>query len=207
MAWAFSFASFSQAFTSGQLTNPTLLVPYACFWAAGIGTGWTTTTLVTFIGRQFSNQYEKEVGKMSWILSSLGITEGAIPFALSDPFRVIPSFMIGGAVSRGLCAAFNLGSTITGGGFITMAGIQSTTGTVAIGVATLLWLIFAIIGCAISTTLLFRLKYIKTKPVLEQKVHTWTINIMSLGIVLSIKKQQLKKYNKLSSSEQEKYLN
>ncbi|MFU0252172.1 hypothetical protein [Spiroplasma sp. Moj] len=206
MAWAFSFASFSQAFTSVQLTNPTLLVPYACFWAAGIGTGWTTT-LVTFIGRRFSNQYKKEVGKMSWILSSLGIAEGAIPFALSDPFRVIPSFMIGGSVSGGLCAAFNLGSTITGGGFITMAGIQSTTGTVAIGVAILLWLIFAIIGCAISTTLLLRLKYIKTKPVLEQKVHTWTINIMSLGIVPSIKKQQLKKYNKLSSSEQEKYLN
>lgn len=206
VAWAFSFASFSQAFTSGQLTNPSLLVPYACFWAAGIGTGWTTT-LVTWIGRRFSNQYEKEAGKMSWILSSLGITEGAIPFALSDPFRVIPSFMIGGAVSGGLCAAFNLGSTITGGGFITMAGIQSTTGAVSIGVAILLWLIFAIIGCAISTTLLLGLKYIKTKPILEQKVHTWTINVLSLGIVPTIKKQQLKKFNKLSSSEQEKYLN
>lgn len=51
------------------------------------------------------------------------------------------------------------------------------------------------------------LKYIKTKPILEQKVHTWTINILSLVIAPSIKKQQLKKYNKLSSSEQEKYLN
>nr|CAK99698.1 hypothetical pts system II component n-terminal and c-terminal truncated transmembrane protein [Spiroplasma citri] len=160
MAWAFSFVSFSQAFTSGQLTNPSLLAPYACFWAAGIGTGWTTT-LVTWIGHRFSNQYEKEADKMSWILSSLGITKGPIPFALSDPFRVIPSFMIGGAVS--------------------------------IGVAILLWLIFSIIGCAISTTLLLGLKYIKTKPILEQKVHTWKINVLSLGIVPSIKKQQLKK--------------
>ncbi|MBH8622859.1 MULTISPECIES: fructose-specific PTS transporter subunit EIIC [Spiroplasma] len=206
VVWAFSFASFSQAFTGGQLTNPTLLVPYACFWAAGIGTGWTTA-LVTFIGRRFSNQYEKEAGKMAWILSSLGITEGAIPFALSDPFRVIPSFMLSGAVSGGLCAAFNLGSTITGGGFITMAGIQSTTGTVSIGVAILLWLIFAIIGCAISTSLLLGLKYIKTKPIIEKKVQTWTVNILSLGIVPVVKKQHLKKFKQLSSREQEQYLN
>ncbi|WP_241568667.1 hypothetical protein [Spiroplasma endosymbiont of Megaselia nigra] len=61
--------------------------------------------IVTFIGRRFSNQYEKEAGKMSWILSSLGITEGAIPFALSDPFRVIPSFMVAGGVEVDACSA------------------------------------------------------------------------------------------------------
>ncbi|WP_425380705.1 fructose-specific PTS transporter subunit EIIC [Spiroplasma endosymbiont of Stenodema calcarata] len=200
VAWAFSFASFSQAFTGGQLTNPTLLVPYACFWAAGIGTGWTTA-LVTLIGRRFSNQYEKEAGKMAWILSSLGITEGAIPFALSDPFRVILSFMAGGAISGGLCAAFNLGSTITGGGFITMAGIQSATGTVSIGIAILLWLVFAIIGCVVSTSLILGLKYIKTKPIWEKRVQLWTVNILSFGIIPAVKKQQLKRFNKLSTNE------
>ena len=34
------------------------------------------------------------------------ITEGAIPFAASDPFRVIPACVIGSAVSGALSAAF-----------------------------------------------------------------------------------------------------
>ena len=35
------------------------------------------------------------------------ITEGAIPFAASDPLHVIPSCMIGSALAGGLSMAFN----------------------------------------------------------------------------------------------------
>lgn len=38
---------------------------------------------------------EKEAGKAGILMGLIGITEGAIPFAASDPFRVIPSIMVG----------------------------------------------------------------------------------------------------------------
>lgn len=37
------------------------------------------------------------------------VTEGAIPFAAADPFRAIPSFMLGSALtSIGLVGAFGI---------------------------------------------------------------------------------------------------
>lgn len=194
VAWAFSTASIAQAGSTGNLS---LLVPYSCFWAAGIGTGWTTT-LVTTIGKKWCNEYEQDAGKISWLLSSLGITEGAIPFALSDPFRVIPSFLLAGGISGGLTAAFNLGSPIMGGGFITMAGMKSAIGAYSIGVAILMWLIFAIIGCAVSTALILFLKYLKSNSVLEKKVKKWTLTIVTFGLINVIKKN---KENKLAIKE------
>ncbi|MET7637439.1 fructose-specific PTS transporter subunit EIIC [Streptomyces sp. NPDC005438] len=49
---------------------------------------------------------ERENGKAAWVLGASFITEGAIPFAASDPLRVIPSTMVGGAVTGGLTMAF-----------------------------------------------------------------------------------------------------
>lgn len=51
---------------------------------------------------------EQEAGKAAIVMGSIGITEGAIPFAASDPLRVIPSIMIGssvGAIIAGLGGA------------------------------------------------------------------------------------------------------
>ena len=45
---------------------------------------------------------ERENGKAAWLLGASFISEGAIPFAAADPLRVIPSMMIGGAVTGGL---------------------------------------------------------------------------------------------------------
>lgn len=48
----------------------------------------------------FKNKFtieEQEAGKASYIMGAIGITEGAIPFAAADPFRVIASIMIGSA--------------------------------------------------------------------------------------------------------------
>jgi len=191
VAWAFGYASMTQAINSN---NPQLFVPYSAFWAAGIGTGWTTT-IVTLIGRKYSNQEEKEAGKISWMLSSLGITEGAIPFALSDPKRVIPSFMLGGAISGGLTAAFSLGSNIPGGGFITMAGVHSANGDFQIWSAILLWLLFSIIGTIVSTLIILILKILKFKKVLfTPKIDNTILNIISLGIIPLNKK--IKSLNK-----------
>lgn len=195
VAWAFSFASFSQAFEGDHLVNAALLAPYTAFWAAGIGTGWTTS-MVSIIGKKLCNSEEKEAGKIAWIMSSLGITEGSIPMMLSDPFRVIPSFMVGGAVSGSLSYALNIGSTITGGGFITVAGIQSTNGSMAIWVAILVFLIIALIGSIISILLILTLKWLHTKPEKEAKVGRITAQIFTFGLI-NIKYKKDKQKEKL----------
>ncbi len=43
-----------------------------------------------------------------WLLGASFITEGAIPFAAADPLRVIPSSMVGSAVTGGLSMAMEV---------------------------------------------------------------------------------------------------
>ena len=51
---------------------------------------------------------ERESGRAAWLLGASFISEGAIPFAAADPLRVIPSMMLGGAVTGALCQAFGV---------------------------------------------------------------------------------------------------
>ncbi|SFT62164.1 PTS system D-fructose-specific IIA component (F1P-forming), Frc family /PTS system D-fructose-specific IIB component (F1P-forming), Frc family /PTS system D-fructose-specific IIC component (F1P-forming), Frc family [Geodermatophilus amargosae] len=48
---------------------------------------------------------ERDQGKAAWLLGASFISEGAIPFAAADPFRVIPSMMLGGATTGAIVAA------------------------------------------------------------------------------------------------------
>ena len=49
------------------------------------------------------------------------ITEGAIPYAASDPIRVIPSCIVGSAVAGGLSMAFNCTLMAPHGGIFVFA--------------------------------------------------------------------------------------
>lgn len=49
------------------------------------------------------------------------ITEGAIPYAASDPIRVIPSCMAGSAVAGALTAVFHVTCPAPHGGIFTFA--------------------------------------------------------------------------------------
>jgi PTS system fructose-specific IIC component len=51
---------------------------------------------------------ERENGRAAWLLGASFISEGAIPFAAADPFRVIPSMMFGGAITGALIMAFDV---------------------------------------------------------------------------------------------------
>lgn len=62
--------------------------------------------LATVLRKSLFNESEIENGKAAWVLGASFITEGAIPFAAADPLRVIPSIMIGSAVTGGLVEAF-----------------------------------------------------------------------------------------------------
>ena len=56
--------------------------------------------LATFLAPKKYNTEEKEAGKAAILMGCVGITEGAIPFAVNDPLRVIPSIMVGSAVGN-----------------------------------------------------------------------------------------------------------
>ena len=58
--------------------------------------------LATTVRPQLFTEPERENGKAAWLLGASFITEGAIPFAAADPLRVIPSIMLGSAVTGAL---------------------------------------------------------------------------------------------------------
>lgn len=75
----------------------------------------------------FKNKYStsfRDGGKGNWVMGFIGITEGAIPFTLVRPTRLIPINVIGGALGAATAALLGAGAQIPplGGvyGFITL---------------------------------------------------------------------------------------
>lgn len=76
----------------------------------------------------FKNRWtedERKNGVVNYILGLSFITEGAIPFAASDPLRVIPSCMVGAAVAGGLSMAFNCTLMAPHGGIFVFAVVSN----------------------------------------------------------------------------------
>ena len=67
------------------------------------------------------NEEERKNGAVNYIMGLSFITEGAIPYAASDPLRVIPSCAIGAAVAGGLSMAFNCTLMAPHGGIFVFA--------------------------------------------------------------------------------------
>jgi PTS system fructose-specific IIC component len=68
---------------------------------------------------------ERENGKPAWLLGASFITEGALPFAASDPLRVIPSLMAGSAVTGGLAMALDVGLRAPHGGIFVLFAVDN----------------------------------------------------------------------------------
>lgn len=62
--------------------------------------------LATFFPKKLP-QKERQAGLLNYVMGLSFISEGAIPFASSDPLRVLPACIIGSAVSGALSMAFN----------------------------------------------------------------------------------------------------
>ncbi|MFF4690441.1 fructose-specific PTS transporter subunit EIIC [Streptomyces sp. NPDC001307] len=77
----------------------------AAVMAAGMVPPLAMALATTVRGRLFTHT-ERENGKAAWVLGASFISEGAIPFAAADPLRVIPSSMVGGALTGALSMAF-----------------------------------------------------------------------------------------------------
>ncbi len=96
-----------------------IYAPMAAVMAAGM-TPPLALGLATYLFKNRFTNDEREAGKSVWVLGLAFITEGAIPYAAEDPFRVIPSCILGSAVAGGLSMLFGCQLRVPHGGIFVL---------------------------------------------------------------------------------------
>lgn len=99
----------------------------------------------------FKNKFtaeERKAGPTNFIMGLSFITEGAIPFAASDPLHVLPACVVGSAVAGGLSMAFGCTLMAPHGGIFVVPTIGNP----------LMYLVALVIGSLIACGLLGLLK-------------------------------------------------
>ena len=131
-------------------TQPTLMAAVAvpvCTPPLGMG-------LATLLFKNSFSVVERETGKAALVMGSIGISEGAIPFAAADPLRVIPANMIGGAVGSVTALLLSSTSTAPWGGLIVLPVVGNPIG----------YIIAVIAGTVVTAVTVKVLKHaVKTK--------------------------------------------
>lgn len=94
------------AFGVGLLSSQTY-APMAAIMAAGMVPP-LAMGVATVLARHKFVAAEREAGKASFVLGLCFISEGAIPFAAKDPIRVLPTCIIGGAITGALSMYFGI---------------------------------------------------------------------------------------------------
>ena len=87
--------------------------------------------LATVLRKKLFRPNERQNGKAAWLLGLSFVTEGAVPFAATDPLRVLPATTIGGAVAGGLSMALNVSSRAPHGGIFVIFAIENPLGFLA----------------------------------------------------------------------------
>ena len=100
----------------------------------------------TFFKNRFTKK-ERESGIVNYLLGLSFISEGAIPFAASDPLRVIPSCIVGSAVAGGLSMFFGCTLRAPHGGIFVLPTIGNPL------MYALAILIGAVAGCLVLAAL------------------------------------------------------
>ena len=72
----------------------------------------------TFIDRKKYTSEDKDLGISAFFMGLIGITEGAIPFAVKDIKRVLPAIIIGSAVGGAIGMANGVEALVPHGGLI-----------------------------------------------------------------------------------------
>ncbi len=112
------------AFATGTLAAGQGSAVMAAVMAAGM-TPPLGLALATILFKNKFTENEKESGKAAWVLGASFITEGAIPFAAADPLRVIPSIMVGSAVTGALSMLFNATLSVPHGGIFVFFAVEN----------------------------------------------------------------------------------
>lgn len=104
--------------------------------------------LATLLFKDKFTKEERDSGPTNFIMGLAFITEGAIPFAASDPIHVLPSCIIGSAVAGALSMMFGCTLMAPHGGIFVVPVMGNA----------LMYLVALIIGTLVSTVLLGVLK-------------------------------------------------
>ncbi|MFD3705696.1 fructose-specific PTS transporter subunit EIIC [Nocardia sp. NPDC058658] len=115
-------AAYSFAAAGLSVNDPATLRIMAAVMAAGMVPP-LAMALSTLVRPRLYTEAERENGKAAWLLGASFISEGAIPFAAADPLRVLPSMMVGGAVTGGLIMATQVTLSAPHGGIFVFFAI------------------------------------------------------------------------------------
>ena len=141
-------------FSVGLLASK-IYAPMAAAMAAGMVPPLGLALAATLFKNRFTAD-EREASKAAFVLGISFITEGAIPYAARDPFRVIPSIMAGAAVTGGLSMAFGVQLLVPHGGIFVLLIPNAVTHL-------LLYVLAIAAGTVVTAGVLFVVK----KPVAE----------------------------------------
>lgn len=108
---------------------------------APLGMGFTTVFF-----KKFFNKDERGLGLAAIIMGCIGISEGAIPFAIRDPKRAIACNVLGSAVAGGIAGSFQVTDAAAHGG-----PIVAVLGAVPYGPETAYFFIAITAGVVVNT--------------------------------------------------------
>jgi len=116
--------------------------------AAAICTPPLGLGVATLLARNRWAEEQREAGLAALGMGIMGITEGAIPFAASDPIRVIPSIMLGSMVAAAIAMVGGVGNPVPHGGPVVLPMVQNR----------IVYLVAILVGTAITALTINTLK-------------------------------------------------
>ncbi|KQY24344.1 PTS fructose transporter subunit IIBC [Cellulomonas sp. Root485] len=152
---AYTFAVTGLA-TEGLATDAVQYRIMAAVMAAGMVAPLAMALASTVRKRLFTHA-EQENGKAAWLLGLSFISEGAIPFAAADPWRVIVSSLVGSSVTGALVMAVGSGQRAPHGGIWVLPLISNPLG----------FLMAVAVGTVISAGLVIALKSAKPNEIVK----------------------------------------
>lgn len=112
----------------------------------------------TLFKNKWTNE-ELKSGPVNYLMGLCFITEGAIPYAASDPLRVIPSCMAGSAVAGAITALFGCTCPAPHGGIFVFAVVDNPLG----------YLLALVVGSVVGAIMLGLLKKNKVQKIKTTK--------------------------------------
>lgn len=181
----------SSALLTQNIQNPMGMI------AAAIPVAPIAMGISTLVYKKHFTKEEKGLGISAIIMGTIGISEGAIPFAIKDPKRVFIANIFGSAIAGGIAGALGVtGAVAHGGPIVAILGAISgnfigDTATLQIGLGITFFFLAVIMGI-ISTTLVYGLllKYVKNDSKEKVKKESMLTNF-SERIRVSIKSSYL----------------
>ncbi|WP_420179780.1 PTS fructose transporter subunit IIABC [Paenarthrobacter sp. TA1.8] len=162
VAYAFAVAGLS----AGSADNQAPWLIMGTVMAAGMVPP-LAMALATVLNKKLFTLNERENGKTAWLLGASFISEGAIPFAATDPLRVIPASMLGGALTGALCMATGVTSQAPHGGFFVFFAIGNLP----------MFIIAIVAGMVVSALAVIALKRWAVKKPVEAEAAPATVSV------------------------------